>query len=249
VEEDSHEAEQAVIRRDLAPAVEAFRARNSVALMSWAAEPTRSAAQRTYAAALRVRLGLPDSERAFVDSFPATDPESLRAIDDLEQALFRSEYEFAMTDSMTMLVCGALRGWSGALDKLIAMRPFTDAGSRVDNCCALALVAAAHPETALARFTQAGLQADVLHAFEEESSATTAKQLRDALITRSFADAEQEQLRVALLPILERKAALADGEKNPHCAWLTCEAMERRLAAQTPPNLELQLTKAPVGGR
>jgi hypothetical protein len=217
--------------------------------MSWAAEPTRSAAQRTYAAALRVRLGLPDSERAFVDSFPATDPESLRAIDDLEQALFRSEYEFAMTDSMTMLVCGALRGWSGALDKLIAMRPFTDAGSRVDNCCALALVAAAHPETALARFTQAGLQADVLHAFEEESSATTAKQLRDALITRSFADAEQEQLRVALLPILERKAALADGEKNPHCAWLTCEAMERRLAAQTPPNLELQLTKAPVGGR
>lgn len=218
-----YEAELARERATLEPAVAALRAQDIDALERWTLEPGRSESLRTFGAMLLVQLAAPGSERLFVESFPARDEQELWRLRDLQRVL--GEDRDVSADAHHMLVCGALRAWDGAIDKLLEVRPLTDGALHQDNCCGLGLYAAEYPDDAMRRFTEAKIGDEVVHAFEEEASPATAKKLLAHLAGRTYDAPAEEALRNALLPVLNKKAN-ASGPKL--CDWMRCSADEPR---------------------
>jgi hypothetical protein len=215
----SEEAHIKALRQRLQGAIDAFRSRNAAALRTWVEHPDQSAALRTFGAGLLVRLRAEHAEELFVASFSEIDGDQIGVLDEIEYALSDADSDVAYPVQAT-LICGALRRWPGALDALVAIRAYTDGSLHMDNCCGLTLYAAEHPDDAIARFADASLQPEVLHAFTEEASPADAARVLATLEARTYAVPAQEQLRTALLPILRSKAT-ADGPTA--CDWLKCE--------------------------
>ena len=216
----------AALRRKLQPALVAFRARDPDALLAWTIDPAREPALRTFGAGLLVRLGVSDAAELFVASFARLDVEQFRWFDDIDYALTRATDGVAYS-VQDVLICGALNEWDGALEQLIAIRSKLDGGSFSDNCCGLTLYATAYTDLAIERFASPELRDDLVHAFEEESSPADAARVLEHLNKHHYDEAQQETLRLELLPVLRQKAR---SREPAVCEWLRCAELGGLLA-------------------
>lgn len=194
-EEDSSPLE---IRADVAPAVQAFNAKNEAELRAWIARPSTRPVYKVYGSYLLLQLGADDAKQLFVEHFPAQSAEEFALLGELEYALSGSTEPYLGAQKE---LCGALAGWPGAAAKLVEIRPLTDGSVHTDNCCGLALLAAARPDETLALLATANQGAELAHAFEEEASPATAQQLLSHVEAVTYADPSQESLRTTLIPV------------------------------------------------
>jgi hypothetical protein len=218
--EDEYDSSQRRLRRQVAPATQAFERGDQAALRRWMSKARRPS-DRTYAAVLLVKLGDTQARTEFVTAFPAGDQEEFVRVEELGAATCVSKESACLFRGQTDLICAAVAGWAGAAEKLLQLRTVTDGSAHWENCCGMARLAAHRPDQTLALFVKQHLENDLLHAFRSEGDPVDARRLLAHLKGTKYQKHRLERFRQSLLPVLESKAAQGADASKP-CQFLKC---------------------------
>lgn len=203
------------------PAVVAFKNKDVETLRKWISKRDLRPAYRTYGAFLLHKLGDSEGKKLFIEYFPYKDEEEYGLFWDMTYSMSKKVGRLVPMYAQKELICGAIRGWEGATDIVMELGPITNASGTTDNHCGLALLVEEDPKYILELVFEKGRNDEIVHAFEEEAGTILARKVLKKIEIVEYENAEAEELRKRLLPVLKEMAESEFSEGA--CAHIRCE--------------------------